>query len=103
MNGSTINFGACCFCGSEKLATCRLMCLDKKAPVPGTGWGCVLCRLPADGAFAVVCDECACKRKLLPTHAVSGWVGEKKRVSIVELKGEHKHNPRFHPENALRN
>jgi hypothetical protein len=36
----------------------NVMMLHRRGPVPGKGWGCVACGLPADGAVAVLCDAC---------------------------------------------
>lgn len=50
--------GTCCACGGHADLATFLM-LPFRAPVPGTGWGCVVCGLPPDGAIAAICDECA--------------------------------------------
>jgi len=49
--------GPCCACGLTRNVRNVIM-LDKRAPIAGTGWGCVVCGLPSDGAVAVVCDDC---------------------------------------------
>lgn len=51
-----LNLGACCECGERDCH--NVMMLDFKAPIPGTGWGCVVCKLPQDGAVAVLCNSC---------------------------------------------
>lgn len=55
------NLGACCICETTEGVTAILM-LDRFAPVPGHGWGCAVCGLPAEGAVAVLCDKCADSR-----------------------------------------
>jgi hypothetical protein len=52
-------FGACCLCQRSGPTVRNFVTLPERAPVPGTGWGCVECGLPADGAMAIVCDPCA--------------------------------------------
>lgn len=51
--------GTCCACGQDGPTVRNIMMLDFRAPVPGTGWGCIVCDLPSDGAIAVLCDTCA--------------------------------------------
>lgn len=55
--GDAPDLGPCCNCGTTVGVTNMVM-LHRRAPVPGTGWGCMICRLPADGAVAVLCDGC---------------------------------------------
>lgn len=89
-----LNLGACCACGQIKPDVRNVMMLDYRAPVPGTGWGCIVCGLPTDGAVAVLCDEC------LLTHAEIKFVysGKNNRVSISNLKDEFHHDRSKHPE-----
>lgn len=51
-------FGDCCGCGKVRDDVRNIIMLNREAPVPGTGWGCVVCGVPPNGAFAVLCDEC---------------------------------------------
>ncbi len=89
-----IDLGPCCACGGGENVR-NMMMLSLKAPVPGTGWGCVVCHLPSDGAMAVVCDKCLEEHKPL-VWAVSGWATNKQRILYSELSGEHRHNMSFH-------
>lgn len=50
--------GPCCACERTGEPLRNLLMLPYKAPVAGTGWGCVVCHLPADGAVAAICDAC---------------------------------------------
>ncbi len=43
-----IEYGTCCACGKKPGR--NLVTLDYYAPQPGTGWGCSMCGLPAEGA-----------------------------------------------------
>jgi len=89
--------GACCACGVEDTTVRNLLCLHQLAPVPGTGWGCLQCGQPQDGALAVVCDACLMADTPLQ-YAILGPVGEGRRIRIGELKGTFDHDPRGRPE-----
>ena len=90
-----LDLGRCCICeGVENVR--NVMMLSLKAPVPGTGWGCVVCNLAFDGAIAVVCDGCLEKPKAL-VWACDGYLAEKKRIAYDQLRGEHRHDMKFHP------
>jgi len=80
-----LNLGACCACGQEKDTTHNVLMLDKLAPQPGTGWGCVVCGLPQDGAVAIVCDNCLTTSATI-NYVVDGFATDKKRkpYSTVE-------------------
>jgi hypothetical protein len=74
----------------------NVVLLTLKAPVPGTGWGCVVCDLPLDGAIALVCDSCIDAHANI-TQAVVGTPPTGDRVAISALTGTHDHDPRLHP------
>ena len=88
-------FGACCACGMDRGDVRNFITLEKLAPVPGTGWGCVLCGLPGNGAVAVVCDACAASNRP-PRWAVHGWAADKERIAIEKLSGSFAHNAVLH-------
>jgi hypothetical protein len=50
--------GTCCGCETRE-DVINIIMLNRRAPVPGKGWGCVTCGLPSDGAVAVLCNACA--------------------------------------------
>lgn len=77
------DFGSCCACGKTETVR-NLVSLPYLAPVPGTGWGCVICNLPADGAIAVLCDECVEKSPEI-IEVCYGYVAEKKRFSVKAI------------------
>lgn len=53
------DLGSCCSCGKTGADVRNVLMLHFKAPTPGNGcWGCFQCGLPAEGAVAVLCDEC---------------------------------------------
>lgn len=90
-----LSLGKCCACGaSEKVR--NIVMHDKYAPIPGTGWGCVVCGLPLDGAISVVCDHCLETRAEI-TLACRGYPSVNQRVPIEDLSREffghdiHKH------------
>jgi len=92
-----IDFGKCCACqGTENVR--NIMMLDKLAPVLGTGWGCVVCNLPPDGAICVVCDGCL-ESGAAMTEVCMGFPKDKIRVPIHALADkEFGHDLSFHPE-----
>jgi len=51
-----LNLGMCCRCGTDENVR-NIITLHKRSPY-GFGWGCVQCNLPAEGAIAVLCDDC---------------------------------------------
>lgn len=92
-----LDLGPCCCCGKSKKNVRNIVMLNKKAPIPGTGWGCVVCGLPADGASYVCCDDCL-KEGKEPKWAISGWPKDGGRILIGELEGEHEHDMKGHAE-----
>ena len=61
----------------------------------GHGWGCVVCRLPMDGASAVLCGDClddyaAGRAKL--RLACSGYPATDGRVPVKSLIEPHAHD-----------
>lgn len=61
------------------------MMLDRLAPIPGTGWGCVVCNLPLNGAIAMLCDKCV---GFQPLFICRGEVTSGERCPIDELPQE---------------
>lgn len=90
--------GPCCNC--EATAGVRnIVSLHKKSPIPGRGWGCLVCGLPMDGAITVLCDGCLAKfhqRGEEPRLACRGYPAHDGRVPIGELTGTHQHDMRKH-------
>ncbi len=92
---SEIKLGPCCACGENLQDVRNVVMLHHRAPVPFTGWGCVVCDLPADGAVAVLCDRC------LLTHAeikdaCHGYASEGRRVSLKSLTEPFDHDRSKH-------
>jgi hypothetical protein len=88
------DFGPCCAC--EGFANVRnILMLHVKAPVPGTGWGCVVCHKKSDGAVAVLCDRCFLTNAPI-FFVVHGYLMHKQRVKIDELTEPFEHDLRFH-------
>ncbi|MBG1268269.1 hypothetical protein [Nostoc sp. WHI] len=84
----SLDLGTCCGCGCTGETVQNLVMLQKKAPVPGTGWGCVVCGVPSDGAVAVVCNDCLARLEIQPDvikEVVYGYATEKKRYSLAAL------------------
>ena len=90
-----IDLGTCCACETTGESVRNLVFLPELAPVAGTGWGCVVCGLGADGAMAVICDAC------LDSHAeirfaMSGLAIGRLRIKRSMLEGVHEHNQERH-------
>lgn len=71
--------------------------LDRHASVPGTGWGCVVCGLPPDGAIYVCCDACL-ENEVRPREVIRGYPSDKQREPIENLSAERfEHDMAKHP------
>jgi hypothetical protein len=91
-----LDLGPCCSCLKHDPFPDNILVLEKRAPIPGTGWGCFVCNLPHDGALAVVCDDCLRQSRDLK-EAISGYPAEKKRIAFSELPpGSFKHIAEMH-------
>lgn len=86
--------GPCCCCGTSR-GVRNIVMLDRKSPIPGHGWGCVVCELAPDGASYVCCDAC-CEANRSPVYACRGYPGTDGRVYVGELRGEHHHDEARH-------
>lgn len=97
--------GSCCGCETAE-GVRNVICLPLKSPLPGRGWGCVVCNLSPDGAMAVLCDYCAelYMQQLswgvgtpgVLRFACRGYPGRDGRVAVGELTGLHAHDMRYH-------
>jgi hypothetical protein len=88
--------GRCCVCEQTTEVT-KVILLNKKAPLPGRGWGCSACLLSNDGAVAVVCSWCFTgdvARRL--RFACRGHPATDGRVPIGTLNGAHHHDGAIH-------
>lgn len=99
--GDGPELGPCCICETESSTVRNIIMLAQKAPVSGTGWGCLVCGLPADGAVVVLCDGCydtwrAGEAAL--RFACAGYPADGERVAVAELAGEHEHDLEKHTE-----
>lgn len=90
------NLGPCCACGCQGDDVANIIMLHRLAPTPGTGWGCMVCNLPANGAIAVLCN--ACLNSSAPLRfVVSGLAADQQRIPIEDLPvGEFKHDEAAH-------
>ncbi|MEH2164545.1 MAG: hypothetical protein V7K38_26715 [Nostoc sp.] len=89
-----LDLGACCGCGTRHSRVQNILTLQKKALIPGTGWSCFVCGIPADGAIAIVCDNCLAQiedGKQILKQAVYGDVLDKKRCDINLLTEDFRH------------
>lgn len=93
-----MDFGPCCCCGRSDVRVRNIIMLKKRAPAPGTGWGCFQCDLPPDGAVYVCCDRCLGKNEP-PREVVSGKMEQKGRAPVESLAPEaFEHDFTRHPE-----
>jgi len=93
------NLGPCCACQKENSTVRNIICLDRKAPIPGKGWGCFVCGLPSDGAVAVLCDHCFEARAEI-RFVCHGYPYEG-RMPIQDLPFEpFEHDLAYHPESG---
>jgi len=80
------SLGSCCCCGDTRKVR-NIVMLPRVAPVPGTGWGCVVCGLPNDGAVFAACDRCV-HAEARPREVVFGFASDRARVPIESLSAE---------------
>jgi hypothetical protein len=77
------------------------MMLPRRGAIPGRGWGCFQCGLPAEGACAVLCDPCleaVATGQAVIVDACRGYPATDGRIPLAELQGAHEHNAARHPE-----
>ncbi|MBD1864198.1 MULTISPECIES: hypothetical protein [Trichocoleus] len=89
------DFGACCACRQEGSTVRNFVSLTKRALVPGTGWGCIVCNLPSDGALAVICDECLAKSAEIQ-DTCHGYAATKERSPLAALTEDFDHDHALH-------
>lgn len=93
-----LKLGPCCHCQKSGPSVRNVVMMTFRAPAPGSGWGCLECRLPNDGALAVLCDECF-NAKEEPIYIVAGPMGEGDRLTLDGYEREtFDHLPGMHPE-----
>jgi len=80
------SLGPCCCCGGTRRVR-NIVMLDRRASVPGTGWGCVVCGLPSDGASYVACDWCL-EINRRPREVILGYANDREREPIENLSPE---------------
>jgi hypothetical protein len=90
------DYGSCCACGKYNNPR-NIITLSVKAPVPGSGWGCMQCMMPMDGAVAIICDECKESQAEIQWVVYDKiWLNE--RVLLSTCTEPFEHNVRYHPE-----
>jgi hypothetical protein len=96
-----LDLGSCCCCGKWDETVRNLISLEYLAPVPGTGWGCVVCGIPANGALTIICDACLARDDWAEElrFIISGYPAGKGRLPVGEMSHKHfDHDYRKHPE-----
>lgn len=84
----SVDLGTCCHCEKSGPTVRNVLMLSLRAPVPGTGWGCIQCGLPNDGAIAVLCDECL-KAERPERFVCVGYAKDNRRMPIESLDKAH--------------
>ncbi len=97
-----VDLGPCCACEKTGRSVRNAIMLPLRAPIAGTGWGCLVCCLPSDGAYTVLCDECLgdpreAGFKRDPRWAVKGYISDHERIPIEELTELFNHDMSLHP------
>ena len=95
MKDKRTDLGPCCCCEKIRPDVRNIMMLHKRAPIPGRGWGCLVCGLPSDGAVYVCCDECL-EKKRKPKFACRGYPKSDRRIPIEQLTESFKHDEVMH-------
>lgn len=86
-----IDAGPCCICGGTA-DVFNVIMLQRRSTVPGTGWGCLVCDLPNDGAVAVICNGCLLDWQIDRSKlkfACLGYPASGARIPIEELPAAH--------------
>jgi hypothetical protein len=103
------DLGPCCCCGRAQDGTVRtLVMLTFRAPAGYVGWGCLVCRLPSEGASAVVCDACMEQYRNVDLRERLKWIqgghyaADRIRVPLEGFaRVPHDHDLNKHPEVLL--
>ena len=99
------DFGSCCVCEKHDPTVRNIVCVPWKLPVwlcgKSAGWGCVVCDLPADGATAIICDQCEAKHQ-----GEEGWdwirfvIGPRRDqrmpINMINQADKHEHDVAKH-------
>ena len=94
----------CCACGQCAISR-NIAMLPWLCALPGKGWGCVVCGIPANGAIAIICDRCAETGKDIAdiAWACCGDGAGFEPIDLTKARGEFGHDLSKHPELAEAN
>jgi hypothetical protein len=93
---STMKDFVCCSCGRKDSTVRNMLMLPFRGSVPGTGWGCVLCALPPDGASAILCDACLSAGKQ-PIRVIKGYLAKNQYEPLPVDRSIFDHDQSKHP------
>lgn len=101
-----LDLGTCCACGREPTGenpVRTIVVLDYKMPQGfGSGWGCFQCGLAAEGASAMICDDCAAliaSDKAEVRWIATGVTNKRGRLAVDAFPHlPHVHDMTRHPE-----
>jgi hypothetical protein len=82
------DLGPCCIC-ETRVGVTNILMLQRRAPIAGHGWGCVVCNLPSDGAVVVLCDGCMelFEAGAAPLFVCKGYPRTEGRMPMTEFHG----------------
>ena len=93
-------YGTCCVCEKKIEGVANLIALDYKTNAT-SGWGCLKCGLPMEGAVAVICDGCFDKVDENGEDKIKfimNGIEERIPVPPVHDRIPHEHDLSLHPE-----
>jgi hypothetical protein len=88
-DADALDLGPCCIC-ETRVGVRNVVPLPLRGPIAGTGWGCIVCNLPLDGAVAVLCDGCLelVAAGAWPLFVCRGWPVDHGRAPFAELSAD---------------
>lgn len=89
------NYGPCCATGADGADNLVFLPLELPEEFHGCGWGCDICRLPSNGALAVITDE-AKKENLHINQVIARKDNQIRRMDIKACTKSFEHDQEAH-------